>query len=179
MPGSVRSASVSWLWPKAPRQVACELVSRKVHTLYLYSGIISPLRLHEVKGVCVFRYNLPPAFLAEWLGSFMCHCGNMGVEQTRNESAHKVNSGEENSSAAPAGIWTCNLSVMSPAFLPTSNPSPHLSCASKYLSQGLMCMLRQSVCVWGGDWAGEGGYQVHETYYYRSYSNLYQIISSV
>ena len=25
---------------------------------------------------CVFRCNLPPALLAEWPGSFTCHCGN-------------------------------------------------------------------------------------------------------
>ena len=26
--------------------------------------------------------NLPPALLAEWPGSFTCHCGNTGVERT-------------------------------------------------------------------------------------------------
>ena len=34
----------------------------------------------------MFRYNLPPALLAEWLGSFTCHCSNTGVEQTLNTS---------------------------------------------------------------------------------------------
>ena len=33
----------------------------------------------------------------------------------QNKSAQKVNPGEENSPAAPAGIWTCDLSVRSPA----------------------------------------------------------------
>ena len=33
----------------------------------------------------------------------------------RNESAQKVDHGEENSPAAPAGIQTCNLSITSPA----------------------------------------------------------------
>jgi len=28
----------------------------------------------------VFSCNLPPAFWAEWLESFMCYCGNTGVE---------------------------------------------------------------------------------------------------
>ena len=37
---------------------------------------------------CVFRCNLPPALLAEWSGSFACHCGNKGVERTPNESQH-------------------------------------------------------------------------------------------
>ena len=57
--------------------------------------------------------SMPPALLAEWPGSFMCHCGNTGVEQTSNKSQH-INSGEENSPAAPAGIWTWNLSITSP-----------------------------------------------------------------
>ena len=45
----------------------------------------------------MFRCNLPPALLAEWPGSFTCHCGSMGMEQTPNKSQHTtVNSGEEN-----------------------------------------------------------------------------------
>ena len=36
--------------------------------------------------------------------------------------AHKVNSGEENSPAAPAGIGTRNFSMTSPVLLPTSYP---------------------------------------------------------
>ena len=66
----------------------CEVVSGYVPTLCLDSGIISPIRLHWVKGVRVFRCDLPPALLAEWLGSFMCHCSNTGVEQTLNKSWH-------------------------------------------------------------------------------------------
>ena len=34
----------------------------------------------------VFRCNLPLALLAEWPGSLMCHCGNMGMEWTPNKS---------------------------------------------------------------------------------------------
>ena len=45
----------------------------------------SPLRLHWVKSVCMFRCNMPPALLAECPGSFMCHCGNTGVERTPNK----------------------------------------------------------------------------------------------
>ena len=44
------------------------------------------LQLCWVKGVCMFRCNLPSALLAEWLGSFTCHCGNMGVEQIPHKS---------------------------------------------------------------------------------------------
>ena len=36
-------------------------------------------------------------------GFLTCHCGT-GVERTPNKSAHKVDSGEENSPAVPAGI---------------------------------------------------------------------------
>ena len=36
----------------------------------------------------MFRCNLPPALSAEWPGSFTCHCGNTGVEQTPNNSQH-------------------------------------------------------------------------------------------
>ena len=38
--------------------------------------------------ICMFRCNLPPALLAEWLGSFMCRCSNTGVEQIPNKSQH-------------------------------------------------------------------------------------------
>ena len=51
-------------------------------------GIVNPLWLHWVKCACVFRCNLPPAFLAEWLGSFPCHCSYMGVERTLSKSQH-------------------------------------------------------------------------------------------
>ena len=36
----------------------------------------------------MFRWNLPPALLAERPGSFTCHCGNTGVERTPNKSHH-------------------------------------------------------------------------------------------
>ena len=73
---------------KCSWQVACEFVSGQVPTLWLDSGTVSPLRLCWVKDVCVFRCNLPPALLAEWPGSFTCHCSNMGVEWTLNKSQH-------------------------------------------------------------------------------------------
>ena len=45
------------------------------------------------------------------------------MEWTTNKSQpHKVNSGEENSFAARAGIWTCNLSITSPVLLPANYP---------------------------------------------------------
>ena len=47
------------------------------------------------------------------------HGGGMDTEYV---SAEKVNSGEENSPAAPAGIRTRKLSTTSPALLPWSYP---------------------------------------------------------
>ncbi len=48
------------------------------------------------------------------------------MERTPNKSqTHEVNSGEENSPAAPAGIRTRDLSITSLALLPTSNPGPN------------------------------------------------------
>ena len=112
---------------------ACFLIGS---TLCLDSDIVSPHRLHWVEGVCLFRFILPPALLAscdvilcgwlgskyqltallaEWPGSFTCHCGNTGMERTLNkESAHRVDSGENNSPTTPARIQTCNLSIMCP-----------------------------------------------------------------
>ena len=43
---------------------------------------------------------------------------------TEYESAQKVNSGEENSPAAPTGIRTCNLSIMSPSLYQQAIPAP-------------------------------------------------------
>ena len=46
----------------------------------------------------------------------MCCCGNTGVERIpKEESAQKVDPGEENSPSAPAGIRTRDLSIKSPA----------------------------------------------------------------
>ena len=64
-----------------------ELVSGQVPTLSLDSSMVSPLRLHWVKDVCMFRRKLLPALLAEWPESFTCHCGKTGVEQTPNKSS--------------------------------------------------------------------------------------------
>ena len=45
-----------------------------------------------------------------------------GETDSENESAHKVDSGEENSPTALAGIRTRNLLITSPALYPTSYP---------------------------------------------------------
>ena len=57
----------------------------------------------------------------------------------RTESAQKVNSGEENCPAAPVGIQTRNLSITSPALLPTSYPDSHVY--TLYNTQMLLSLL--------------------------------------
>ena len=114
------------LWPNVSWQVACEFVSGYVPTLCMDSSIVdssivSPLRLCCVKGVCVFRCNLPPALLAERPGSFTCHSRNTGMERTPNKCQHTNLILEKILfPAAPAGVWTRNLSITSLALLPTS-----------------------------------------------------------
>ena len=52
----------------------------------------------------VFRCNLSAAHLAEEPGTFMCHCGNVGVEWTLNKSQHrKLTLERKNSPTTPAG----------------------------------------------------------------------------
>ena len=48
-----------------PDELRVSLFPDRFPTLCLDSGIVSPLRLLWVKGVCVFRCNLPLALLAE------------------------------------------------------------------------------------------------------------------
>ena len=62
---------------------------------------------------------------------------------TELESADKVDSGEENSPAAPAGIRIRNLSITSPALYPTSCPS----CSSKPIWLACTLDLLCSICV--------------------------------
>ena len=112
--GSVHSGSASWYDCDQVFLMSC-VWARFPDTLCQDRGTVSPLRLCWVKGVWMFRCNLPPALLAEWPGSFKCHCCNTGGgTDTEWESAHKVDSGEENCPAAPARIWTRNLSIPSP-----------------------------------------------------------------
>ena len=86
-PGLVHSDSASWddcgrIFPKELH------LSPFPGPLCLDSGIASPLRLRWVKDECAFNCKLPRALLAEWLVSFMYHCGNTGVERTANKKQH-------------------------------------------------------------------------------------------
>ena len=51
--------------------------------------------MHHVTS-CVFSCKLPPALLAEWLGSFTCYCGNTGWNGYRNKSQHRKSTLEKN-----------------------------------------------------------------------------------
>lgn len=50
---------------------------------------VSLIWLHRDKGVCMFTYNLPHAFLAEWPGHYACYCGYTGLEWVLKKSQHK------------------------------------------------------------------------------------------
>ena len=102
--------ALAWL---VPRETAA-ISARSIYTIQPCT-----MSLHakpHTQGACVFSCNLPPAPLVEWPGSFTCYCGNTGVERIpKQESAQKIDPGEENSPAAPAGIRTRDLLVTSPA----------------------------------------------------------------
>ena len=53
-----------------------------------WTALDSPLRLRWVKGICVFRCNLPSALLAEWPEFFTCHCSNTEMDRAPNKSQH-------------------------------------------------------------------------------------------
>ena len=89
-PGSVNTGSARWddCGQVFPDGLRVSSFPWHIPTLRLDS-LVSPLRLLWVKGVCVFRCNLPTALSAEWPRSFTCHCGNTGVEWTPNKSKHR------------------------------------------------------------------------------------------
>ena len=133
-----------------PWRVACKLVSCYIPTLCLDSGIVSPLRLRWVKGVYVFRCNLPSALLAEWPGSFTCHCSNTGVQRTPNKSQHtKLTLEKKNSPAGPAGMRTRNLSIWSPVLYQQAVSALKGGVTLKGQSAGLT-RLFAIACVQGG-----------------------------
>ena len=97
----------------------------RVPTLCLDSGIVSSFWRCWIKGVCVFRCNLPPAPFGRMTGSFYV-LRHTGMKRTPNKSQHTElrAAGEENSPAAPAGIRTRNLSLTSPGVCQQAIPAP-------------------------------------------------------
>ena len=89
MPASVQSGSASWdnCGQTFPDKLCVSLfLDRLPH--YAWTTAYSALWLQWIRAVCVFRCSLPPALLAEWLGSFTHHCRNTGVARTPNKSQH-------------------------------------------------------------------------------------------
>ena len=74
--GSVNNHS-SASWDHCGQVFPDELRVSSFSTLCL-DIIVNPLRNRWVRDVYVLKWNLPPALLAEWPGSFTCHCGNTG-----------------------------------------------------------------------------------------------------
>ena len=54
----------------------------RVHHWIMHQFTVTPFKATwKMYGACVFSFNLPPARLAEWPGSFTCYCGNTGEER--------------------------------------------------------------------------------------------------
>ena len=129
-----RCLIVTW---QVPRKTAA-ISARSVYTIQPYNHApchVTSLMQSHIRKVraCQFSCNLPPALLVEWLASLCAvYCGNTRVEriqkerkkerknktkqanQLKQQSAQKVDTGEENSPAAPAGTRTRDLSITSP-----------------------------------------------------------------
>ena len=75
-------------WSSVAWKDTCEFVSLKgSHTMP--GEHTQPILTLFDQRCCVFRCYLPSALLAEWPGSFMCHCHDTGVERTLNKSQHR------------------------------------------------------------------------------------------
>ena len=97
---------LAWLVPH-------ETAAISAHSVYTVQP--KTVSLHakpHTYGACIFSCYLSPALLAAWPGSFTSYSGNTGVEEIlKQESAQKVDPGEENYPAAPAGVRTCDLLI--------------------------------------------------------------------
>ena len=85
----------------------------------------------------------------------MCHCRNTGGDGgggwTLNKSKPpKLTLEKKNSPVTPAGVQTHNLSIMSPALLPTSYPANNIF----YRPSNLRCNLMYAVVITTVFWIG-------------------------
>ena len=71
--------ALAWLVPHETAAVSAQVLRTPYN--HATSWKATYVRCMRVLAVTCLRCNLPPALLAEWLGSFTCYCGNMGVEQ--------------------------------------------------------------------------------------------------
>ena len=119
MTGSVHSGSANWddcgrIFPDKLR--VSSFPDMFPHYAWT-AGIVSPLWLRCVKGVCEFACNLPTELLAEWPGSFTCHRSDTGLKRTRSKRQHtKLNMQKK--------IISRILSITSPALYQEAIPAP-------------------------------------------------------
>ena len=103
------------------------LPSRRKYTIQPCTCLQCHFIRSHIRRMHVLSCNLPPALLAEWAGSFTWCCSNMGEEWIPKwGSAHKIDHGEENSPAVPAGIRTRDLSIASPSLYHWAIHAPHI-----------------------------------------------------
>ena len=67
------------LWSGVLTELTCGTAAFSAWSVYTIQPCTMSLHAQPcTQGVCMFSCNLPPALLAEWLGSFMCYFGNGG-----------------------------------------------------------------------------------------------------
>ena len=59
-----------------------------VHHTTMHQFTVSLHSQPHMSSACLFSCNLPPALLSKWPWSFMCYCGNTGVEQMLKVQTH-------------------------------------------------------------------------------------------
>ena len=99
-----RYLAITWLVPCKTAAISVHILCTPCNHAHVYS--VTPCKATHIGCRCVFSCNLPPALWAEQLGSSICYCGNMGVEWIlKEESAQKIDPGEENYPTAPQTPW--------------------------------------------------------------------------
>ena len=95
-----------------------------------HAPVYSSLSFKATYIMCMFKRNLPPAHLAEWPGSFMCHCCNTGVERLlKQESEQKVDWRRKFSHRSRRGIEPATFRLRSSA---TERSTPPFSAFSLF-----------------------------------------------
>ena len=93
-----RCLIVTWMVPHETAAVSAHVLCTPYNHAPCHVTTMHHVTLLHAKpymyGACVFSCNLPPALLAEWLGSFTCYCGN--TERYRKTSQHREFTLEEN-----------------------------------------------------------------------------------
>ena len=69
---------VTWLVPRETAAVLAQVLCTSNSHAPVYS--VTLFKATCMYAACLFSWNLLPALLAEWLGSFICYCSNTDVE---------------------------------------------------------------------------------------------------